>query len=310
MATERTEAGEPERRGAAPLKITDYPVCINMENIVEFPEFQTTAHWVDSIQMIQVREGRMSMLINGKIVVVREGDFILIPPKQIHSFFAINGESCLYVYIFFGEDIFTNNRIIIDNFINQIIFNKDIEYYHITSNANLNEIINIIYELNAKKENSYQLNIIGYLHCLLSEMYALFSHDDIPRKDESRGEMLPLLRRMMKYIYRHYDEKINIDDIASSVHISRSRCFSLFRKYAKQSPINFVNEYRLTMAQHLLRNSRDSIAEVAFSCGFSHQSYFTELFTRKFGCTPLQYRKGRCGADAINSSGAFTDSLS
>ena len=293
MTIGQTGSGESEGRDPGQSQSRDYPVCINMENIIAFPEFQTTAHWVDSIQVVLVREGRMYMLINGKIVVVRAGDFILIPPKQIHSFFAINGESCLYIYIFFGEDIFTNSRFIIDNFINQVIFNKDVEYYHIINNSKLNGIINNIYDLNVKKDESYQLNVIGLLHCLLSEIYIFFPHDEI-QKDDDRSEMLPVLRRMMKYIYRHYDEKINIDDIASSVHISRSRCFSLFRKYAQQSPINFVNEYRLTMAQHLLRNSHDSIAEVAFSCGFSHQSYFTELFSRKFGCTPLQYRKGQC----------------
>ena len=298
MTTEQTGSGEPEGCETGQSHSRDYPVCINMENIVEFPEFQTTAHWVDSIQVILVREGRMYMLINGEVVVVRAGDFILIPPKQIHSFFAINAESCLYIYIFFGEDIFTNSRFIIDKFINQIIFNKDVDYYHIINNARLNGIINSIYDLNARKEESYQLNIIGHLHCLLSEIYIFFPRNG-PQKDNKQGEMLPLLRRMMKYIYRHYDEKLNIDDIASSVHISRSRCFSLFRKYAQQSPTNFVNEYRLTMAQHLLRNSHESIAEVAFSCGFSHQSYFTELFSRKFGCTPLQYRKGRCGSDSV-----------
>ena len=276
---------------ATPLQPpADYPVSIIRENIADFPEFQTTAHWTDGVEMILVREGRMRIVLNGRDILARADDFLLIPPRRIYSFHAIDGERCDYIYILFGEDVFTSSRFIVDAFVNQVLSNSRRDCYHIENNGPLNRLVRRIHELGEKREAGYQLDVIGHIHCLLSLLYTLYL-PEMTRENDGHDETLALLRRMMNHVYRHFDEKITINDIAASGRVSKSTCFSLFRKYAGQSPNSFVNDYRLTVAQHLLRNSRDSIAEVAFSCGFAHQSYFTELFSRKFGCTPLQYRK-------------------
>lgn len=280
----------PEAHPNAPP--ADYPVRILRENIADFPEFQTTAHWTDGVEMILVRAGRMRIVINGRDILARADDFLLIPPRRIYSFHAIDGERCDYIYILFGEDVFTSSKFVRDHFINLVLFNRNRDCYHTENNELLNRLVTAMYDLGERREESLQLDVIGHIHCLLSAVYVLFL-PEMTKKGEGHDEMIVLLRRMMNYVYRHFDEKISIGDIAASVRVSKSTCFALFRKYAGQSPNSFVNDYRLTVAQHLLRNSRDSIAEVAFSCGFAHQSYFTELFSRKFGCTPLQYRKRR-----------------
>ena len=276
----------------------DYPVRIIRENIAEFPEFQTTAHWTDGVEMILARAGRMRIVLNGRDLLVKADDFLLIRPRQIYSFHAIDGEPCDYIYILFGEDIFTSNRFIVKTLVNQVLCNRNRDCYHLENNEALNRLVNRIHELGEQRADGYQLEAIGHLHCLLSVLYALFL-PEMTRKNDGQDEMIALLRRMMNHVYRHFDEKITIDDIAASGRVSRSTCFALFRKYAGQSPNNFVNDYRLTVAQHLLRTSQDSVAEVAFSCGFAHQSYFTELFSRKFGCTPMQYRKRQEAEPAV-----------
>ena len=48
-------------------------------------------------------------------------------------------------------------------------------------------------------------------------------------------------------------------------------------------------------AGDLLRRSSDSITEIALACGFHHMSYFSELFSKTYGCTPREYRAGLKG---------------
>ena len=289
--TTPTDAATKPGRPGRPGRIGDCPVRVSLEDITAFPEFQTTAHWIDSIRLVLVKTGRMRLLINERGVLARARDFILIPPGQIHSFAALENEDCRYVDILFGSDVFTNSASVVEECIMPVIRSGGPDHHHIADNGRLNALVDLIHDLSGQGTAAGRLHIIGLIHCLFAELRALLPQEDV-RPADDRDMMLALLRRMMRYIYKHFNEKISIDDIAASARISRSRCFALFRKYAQQSPINFVNEYRLTMAQHLLRNSRDSIAEVAFSCGFAHQSYFTELFVRKFGCTPMRYRKG------------------
>ena len=50
--------------------------------------------------------------------------------------------------------------------------------------------------------------------------------------------------------------------------------------------IEYLNDYRLTIAGQKLKNSSDSVLTIAEECGFEHLSYFNRLFKRKYGTTP------------------------
>uniref|UniRef100_UPI000B0A6E20 helix-turn-helix transcriptional regulator n=1 Tax=Clostridium sp. NkU-1 TaxID=1095009 RepID=UPI000B0A6E20 len=52
----------------------------------------------------------------------------------------------------------------------------------------------------------------------------------------------------------------------------------------------FLNSYRLEVSRGLLKDTADSITQVALACGFNHLSYYSKLFLRSYGCTPSQYR--------------------
>ena len=54
----------------------------------------------------------------------------------------------------------------------------------------------------------------------------------------------------------------------------------------------YIMEIKLKEAANILRTSDTSIAEIAYSLGFSSQSHFSKCFADKYQKTPLQYRKG------------------
>ena len=60
--------------------------------------------------------------------------------------------------------------------------------------------------------------------------------------------------------------------------------------------IQYLNDYRLTMAGELLKMTEESVTQIALKCGFENLSYFNRLFRRKFGVTPGQYRGEKEGA--------------
>ncbi|NMB32666.1 MAG: helix-turn-helix transcriptional regulator, partial [Clostridium sp.] len=76
-----------------------------------------------------------------------------------------------------------------------------------------------------------------------------------------------------------------------SGNVCRSKCCKIFKRYLMQSPIEFLNTYRLEISSNLLKDTSKSVTEVAFACGFNHLSYYSELFKRYYGCTPSEYRK-------------------
>ena len=104
-----------------------------------------------------------------------------------------------------------------------------------------------------------------------------------------------LQRKMVSYIFSHFAERLTLEEIAASGRVSRSKCCLIFKKYLGESPIDFVNSYRLEKSCLELRNTTQSITEIALNCGFNHSSYFTKLFCRKYGCTPSEYRRNAAG---------------
>lgn len=98
-------------------------------------------------------------------------------------------------------------------------------------------------------------------------------------------------KKMITYITLHYYDNIDLEDIAASGNISRSKCCQIFKKYMQQSPVAYLNAYRMELSCNLLKTTSYSITSIATSCGYNHLSYFSRIFLKKFGCTPMEYRK-------------------
>ena len=62
--------------------------------------------------------------------------------------------------------------------------------------------------------------------------------------------------------------------------------------------IEYLNDYRLTMAERLLRSSDLSVLEVAEQSGFDNLSYFNRIFKKKYGNSPGKYRGTLTGSPA------------
>lgn len=67
-----------------------------------------------------------------------------------------------------------------------------------------------------------------------------------------------------------------------------ARCF---RKYYSTTPTEFINDLRLNYCASLLMFSNLSVTDISMECGFENLSWFYEVFERRFGIAPLQYRK-------------------
>lgn len=83
---------------------------------------------------------------------------------------------------------------------------------------------------------------------------------------------------------------LTIADIANVVGASPAHVQRTFRAHVGTSIVSYIHARRLQHARTLLQTTDLSIAEIAFACGFSSQSYFTRLFTREMETTPTRFR--------------------
>lgn len=82
------------------------------------------------------------------------------------------------------------------------------------------------------------------------------------------------------------DENYGINEICSDLGISRTQLHRKIKAITGMSSSIFIREIRLKEGYKLLLNSNLTVSEVAYSVGFSDPSYFSKLFTQKYGKSP------------------------
>lgn len=98
------------------------------------------------------------------------------------------------------------------------------------------------------------------------------------------------LKALVSFVHAHYAETITVADMAKHIGVSRTECFRCFQSILQKTPVEYLTQYRLSMAAALLLNTKRPIAEIAECCGFQSPSYFTKTFREHYGKTPKAYR--------------------
>ena len=105
------------------------------------------------------------------------------------------------------------------------------------------------------------------------------------------------LQRAMTVVERHIgDENFSIDDFGYEVGMSRAQLHRKLIALTNQSASEFVRYLRLQRAMDLLKKNAGTVAEVAYSVGFSNASNFAKWFQKLFGMAPSEVRKRAHGA--------------
>ena len=92
------------------------------------------------------------------------------------------------------------------------------------------------------------------------------------------------------YVMQHYQQEIQLADIAKRANMSESAFSRYFKKRTRRTFSNFITEVRLEHACKLLLEDKMSISAIAMESGFNNLSNFNRQFKIVKNTTPLAYR--------------------
>lgn len=99
------------------------------------------------------------------------------------------------------------------------------------------------------------------------------------------------IKKAVNYIDKHVHDPLSLEDIAKYVKLSRPYLSQLFSKEVGISLQTYIQNRKIKESENLIRYTKMPIAEIASSLSYCSQSYFTEVFKKQMGLTPLEYRK-------------------
>lgn len=99
------------------------------------------------------------------------------------------------------------------------------------------------------------------------------------------------VERLQLFMEANYLKEWRLDEFARQFGSSLTVFKELFHSVYGVSPRVWIGERRILYAHHLLLNTKESIVDISMESGFSSQSYFSQSYRRRFGCTPTRARQ-------------------
>jgi AraC-like DNA-binding protein len=95
----------------------------------------------------------------------------------------------------------------------------------------------------------------------------------------------------IEYMQEHLESVISLELLASSINLSVSHYSSIFKKKTGYSPIIYFNHLKIQRACQYLQFTTLRVNEISGRLGIEDPYYFSRMFTKIMGVSPLEYRR-------------------
>lgn len=274
-----------------------FPLCVYNNNL-GYKEHLLDYHWHNEIEFLYLSKGKAVFQIDSTPVELCENEAVLINRGEIHSGYSLDHSYCVYYSVVFSLELLYNSfqDICYNRYFSPLVSGEQKLPQKITFRQNweretLTQIKSVINYFNTKPEG-YEMDIkasIFKVFSLIAANNALVSSHE---KDNAVKQFqTERLKRVLNYIKENYQEKICIDDLAKEANLTRYHFCRVFKSLTGQTPIEYINYYRINQALRLLEDEDSKIMNIAMEVGFDNFSYFIKKFKEYKNCTPSEYRK-------------------
>jgi len=146
--------------------------------------------------------------------------------------------------------------------------------------------------LTQSRPAAYEPRSSALLAGILAEIFAARATTETQIALVGRKDVLSEpVRRGIDYMIRfHSESDLGLKRICEAAGLSLHHFVRVFRREMGVSPIQYLNRYRVEQAKSLLTESDKTMDQIARQIGTSSQNYFSYLFRKRTGLTPLAYR--------------------
>lgn len=242
-------------------------------------------HTHDALEIYYTLSSLPNVLVRDSIAPVEPDSIIIIPPYCVHQLYE-DTDVC------YERFIVTIN---IDWLNSIMLYGAGIPCYMqpgsnpIILKLNKSEKKSFETALNSQLEadktssffsHSAFLNVLGALDSIV------VAHSDSMVKEQSDSiRSLDRIDKIFLYINEHIHEPIQIDDIASYMHLNKDYMARIFKKATNATISQYIASQKTSLAQHMLAEGK-SIRYVQEALGFSSYAYFYKFFKKMTGHGP------------------------
>lgn len=260
----------------------NFPVSVYTQQYRFAAQDSVPFHWHTEIQLCWAFEGVLDYMVNGKAIRLYGDDILLIGRHQLHSVHPAGGDAKT-VCINFDPAVFPS--FVVSRFLTPMTENSTFSYQILPFSAQEQFTLRSLRDWTGDPAQYFSL--LRFLAGILEKCF----EGNVSAGEPGGNEDLILVQNALNEIHIHFAEPLRLEDLTTAAHVGRNKLTQLFDRYVGMPPMRYLNDYRLIEAKSLIQNTSLPISRISEEVGFNQLSNFIQLFRRKYGTSPLQYRK-------------------
>jgi YesN/AraC family two-component response regulator len=232
--------------------------------LVTLRNFSFPLHFHVAFEIIYVNNGCLTITIDQKEYHLQKNDLAFVFPNQIHEFIT-EDNSQIKIILFSPEligDFFMNYK----------------------GSVPTDNILHLDMGLNdGRLATTYSQKSFLYYICDQLVQKKVF----IKTKKSTQTK---LLHKIILYVEQNYSSDFTLKDVAKKLQYDYPYISKLFAKQMDITFTKYLNNYRVSQACYLLKNSEQSIGDIAVNCGYNNLKTFHRNFIKITNLSPKVYR--------------------
>ncbi len=231
-------------------------------------------------QLIYISAGEGHFMLNGQEVIVPAGNMVLYQPNKEQHYYFLGKDRAQYWFVHFTgrtvRNILKHCEIPLDGY----ILHTGLSYaYEDLFKKMRDELVECAW--------GYEEKLTYLFRELLIEMNRRMNENE----KKISGFVQNEIDLAKAYFRDHYNEEIGIEQYAASRNMSTSWFGKSFVEYVGKSPKQYILEQRIRNAQELLETTDGTVSEISRIVGYENPMYFSRVFKKAKGMSPVKYRK-------------------
>lgn len=135
---------------------------------------------------------------------------------------------------------------------------------------------------------------LGVVRHLLSALFTMIEAERKkcePKNQSDNKTQNTTFQNFLKILEENYHRPIGVDFYAEKLFMSVRNLNLICKNILQQSVSEIIETRKLIEAKNLLTSTDKTISEIGFELGFNEKAYFTNVFKKRTGQTPSEFRE-------------------
>lgn len=281
-------------REITPLTQSDcFTIFSRVKSAFDFP-----LHYHEEFELNFIQNARCARRVVGDhIEEIEDLELVLVGSNLQHAWFTHNCRSreIREITIQFHKDLFDERllrrnqlsfiRMLLEKSLRGILFSRE----------TTQQLAPRIIDLNQKQGFDSVLELMSILHDLSTSRNMRILSDASFNNTEQYTYNSRRIEKTLEYMNQNFDKPVTLNEVARLANMSDAAFSRFFKQRTGNTFIDSLTEIRLGHASRMLIDTTQSIAEIAYHCGFNNISNFNRIFKKKKNCTPKDFRESFSG---------------